>query len=204
EMAPRMNAVISKAREQGVLIIHCPSSTMDFYKDTSGRKLAMSAPIAEAKVSLQKWCSLDPDREAPLPIDDSDGGCDCEPQCENYKAWTKQIDTIEIHEGDVITDTAEAYNVMKERGIINVIVMGVHTNMCVLGRPFSIRQMVYQDQNVFLMRDLTDTMYNPRMSPYVSHFAGNDLVAEHIEKYWCPTITSVDILGGTAFEFANK
>jgi nicotinamidase-related amidase len=201
EMAPRMNEVINKAREQGVMIIHCPSSTMGFYEGTPGRKLALSAPVVEAKVPLQKWCHLDPDREAPLPIDDSDGGCDCEPQCENYQAWTRQIDTIEIHEGDAITDTAEAYNVMKERGITNVIVMGVHMNMCVLGRPFSIRQMVYQDQNVFLMRDLTDTMYNSRMSPFVSHFKGNDLVADHIEKYWCPTVTSVDILGGKPFEF---
>ena len=50
---------------------------------------------------------------------------------------------------------------MRQRGIKNVIVMGVHTNMCVLGRPFSIRQMVYQGQNVVLVRDMTDTMYNP-------------------------------------------
>ncbi|MDA7676778.1 isochorismatase family protein [bacterium] len=54
---------------------------------------------------------------------------------------------------------------MKQRGITNVIILGVHTNMCVLGRPFSIRQMVYQGQNVALVRDLTDTMYNPRSSP---------------------------------------
>ena len=39
-----------------------------------------------------------------------------------------------------------------------------HENMCVLNRPFGIRQMVYQGQNVVLMRDLTDTMYDPRRS----------------------------------------
>jgi type 1 glutamine amidotransferase len=54
-----------------------------------------------------------------------------------------------------------------------------------------------------LMRDLTDTMYNSRMSPHVSHFSGTDLVTEHIEKYWCPSITSVDFLGGTPFHFKN-
>ena len=42
--------------------------------------------------------------------------------------------------------------------------------MCILGRPFGIRQMVYQGQNVVLMRDLTDTMYNPQKKPYVGHF----------------------------------
>src|SRR5262249_9462331 len=34
EMAPRMNEVVGKARKQGALIIHCPSDTLDFYKDT--------------------------------------------------------------------------------------------------------------------------------------------------------------------------
>ena len=201
EMAPRMNEVISRARDLGVLIIHCPSNTLDFYKDHPARKLAMSAPVVEAKVPLQTWCHLDPENEAPLPIDDSDGGCDDEPKCENYRAWTRQIQNIEIKNGDAITDSAEAYNLMKQRGITNVIAMGVHLNMCVLGRPFSIRQMVYQDQNVFLMRDLTDTMYNSRMSPYVDHFSGTDLVIDHVEKYWCPTITSVEFIGGKPFEF---
>src|SRR4051794_25235313 len=32
EIAPRMNAVLNKARDQGVLIIHAPSSCMDPYK----------------------------------------------------------------------------------------------------------------------------------------------------------------------------
>src|SRR5579872_3020971 len=37
EMAPRMNEVVAAARKQGVLIIHCPSGTLDFYKDTPQR-----------------------------------------------------------------------------------------------------------------------------------------------------------------------
>jgi hypothetical protein len=108
----------------------------------------------------------------------------------------RQIAALEIAAGDAITDSAEAYYLLRQRGIVNVIVMGVHTNMCVLGRPFSIRQMVRQGLNVVLMRDLTDTMYNSRRAPYVSHFAGTNLVVEHIEKYWCSSITSSDIVGG--------
>ena len=92
---------------------------------------------------------------------------------------------------------------MKQRGITNVIILGVHTNMCVLGRPFSIRQMVYQGQNVALVRDLTDTMYNPRSKPFVPHTRGTELVVEHIERHWCPTLTSTDILGGETFQFSD-
>ncbi len=208
QMAPRMNEVVAAARKRGVLIIHCPSDTMDYYKDTPQRKLAQQAPKVETKVPLERWCRIDPKRESALPIDDRDGGCDDSPTCKNYKAWTKQIEAIQIAEGDAITDSAEAYYLMRQRGITNVIVMGVHTNMCVLGRPFSIRQMVYQGQNVVLMRDLTDTMYNSRSQPKVSHFTGTDLVVEHIERHWCPTITSTDFLSaeqssGKPFRFSE-
>jgi putative membrane-bound dehydrogenase-like protein len=203
EMAPRMNEVLKVARAKGVLIIHCPSDTLDFYKDHPGRKLAQQTPAAATKRPLERWCHLVPEKEGKLPIDDSDGGCDCGEPVKNYKAWSRQIAALEIRDGDAITDSAEAYNLMKQRGVENVIVMGVHTNMCVLGRPFSIRQMVYQGMNVALMRDLTDTMYNPEKSPFVSHFTGTDLVVEHIERHWCPTLVSGDFLDGKEFRFAK-
>src|SRR6266702_683870 len=144
EMAPRMNQVINEARRQGVFIIHCPSDTMNYYKDFPQRKLAQSAPKVTSSATLEKWGGLEREREGALPIDDSDGGCDDLPQCKGGSTWTHEIDTIEIKEGDAITDSAEAYYLMQQRGIENVIVMGVHLNMCVLGRPFSIRQMVNQ------------------------------------------------------------
>jgi len=201
EMAPRMNELIRYARRRGVLIIHAPSGTMDYYRDTPQRKRAQAAPPVKTRVPLKGWCRLDPQREPPLPIDDSDGGCDCQPKCQTRKAWTHQIDILEIAPEDAITDSAEAYYLLEQRGIDNVIIMGVHTNMCVLGRPFGIRQMVYQGKRVLLVRDMTDSMYNSRSRPFVSHVRGTEMVIEHIEKYWCPTITSSDLLGGPAFRF---
>jgi nicotinamidase-related amidase len=204
EMAPRVNQFVSASRDRGCLVIHCPSDTMDFYKDYPGRKLAQSAPKVDTKVPLQRWCKIDPAHgEPPLPIDDSDGGCPDEPRCKEGHLWTREIATIEIKDGDAITDSAEAFYLMKQRGIRNVLVLGVHENMCVLGRPFSIRQMVMQGMNVLLVRDLTDTMYNPRMRPFVPHERGTDLIVEHVEKYWCPSMTSDQVLGGKAFKFAE-
>ncbi|HXG46237.1 MAG TPA: nicotinamidase, partial [Methylomirabilota bacterium] len=205
EMAPRMNAFAAAARAGGALVIHCPSDTMEFYEGTPQRRLAQSAPVVEPRVPLQRWCSLDRTKEAPLPIDDSDGGCDDDsppPKGPPYP-WTRQIATLEIKEGDAVTDSAEAYYLMRQRGLTNVIVMGVHLNMCVLGRPFSIRQMVNQGQNVLLVRDLTDTMYNPRQRPFVPHCVGTELMIEHVEKFWCPTITSAALLGGQPFRFSE-
>ena len=205
EMAPRMNEVIGSARERGVLIVHAPSGTLDHYKDRPQRAAALAAPDApDLPDQIDEWCSEQPDRDAGYPIDQSDGGCDCTPTCEQGGPWRSQIDTLEIHDGDIISDSGrEIWNVFHQREIDNVILMGVHTNMCVLGRPFGIRNMARFGKNVVLMRDMTDTMYNSRARPYVSHFSGNERIVEHIEKNWCPTITSTALAHKAAFRFAE-
>src|SRR6266481_1230197 len=71
EMAPRMNQVINEARRRGVFIIHCPSDTMNYYKDFPQRKLEQSAPKVNASAALEKWGGLEREREGTLPIDDS-------------------------------------------------------------------------------------------------------------------------------------
>jgi nicotinamidase-related amidase len=205
EMAPRVNAVAKALREKGALIIHCPSDTLKFYDGTPQRKLAQSAPVVEPKVPLQRWYFLDKTKEPALPIDDSDGGCDSATTWKKGDPypWTRQHPAIEIAEGDAITESAEAYYLIRQRGIDQVLICGVHLNMCVLGRPFGIRQLRAQGLNVMLLRDLTDTMYNPAKPPFVSHFEGTELMVQHVEKHWCPTITSAAILGGTPFSFAG-
>ena len=116
--------------------------------------------------------------------------------------WKSQIAAIEIRDDDAISDSGtEIWNMLEGRGIKNILLMGVHTNMCVLGRPFGLRNMSRAGKNVALVRDLTDTMYNSRKWPYVSHFEGTNRIVEHIEKYVAPTITSTDLTGQPAFQF---
>ncbi len=200
EMAPRANEFVSALRRRGVLIIHCPSGGMDYYEVLPQRRLARNAPPVVTREPIDRWTPLEPRREPLLPIDDSDGGCDEEPKCEG-RIDPHQTSLIPFGEGDAITDSAEAYYLMHQRGIRNVIVLGVHTNICVLARPFAIRRMAMLGQNVVLVRDLTDTMYNSRRWPLVSHFQGTDLVIGHIERHWCPTIGSEQVLGGRPFRF---
>ena len=181
ELTGPMNEVLKAARKQGVFVIHAPSTTMEFYENTPQRKRAKSASFAKTPVPLSTkerfgtcWCYLDKDREAELPIDDSDMGCDCEEKYEPHDPWTRQIAAIEIADEDAITDDGqETWNLLQERGIDHVILMGVHLNMCVLGREFGIRQFTYLGKNVVLMRDMTDTMYNPKMPPEGQPFRGD-------------------------------
>ena len=210
EMAGPLNEVVKQARARGVFIIHAPSSVTDFYKDTPQRKRAQNAPFARTPKPLATvqrwgtaWCWTDSKHEGVLPIDDSDMGCSCTgAKCEIREAWKRQISTIELASDDALTDDGqETWNLLTERKIKNVILCGVHLNMCVLGRPFAIRQQVNLGKNVALMRDFTDTMYNPERPPGVDHFSGTDLVIEHVEKYWCPSFTSSDLTGKPPFRF---
>ncbi len=128
-----------------------------------------------------------------MPIDDSDGGCDTPDKF--YKAWTRENATLHIAPEDAISDNgAEIYSLLRARGIENLLVMGVHTNMCILNRTFAVKQMTKWGVRCVLVRDLTDSMYNPKDRPFVAHDRGTALVIEHIEKYWAPTVLSADLI----------
>lgn len=207
DMAPRMNQLLQEARKQGVLVIHAPSGAMDLYKDHPARKRAQAAPkAANLPKGIDGWCrQIEAEKNGKYPVDQADGGCDDQPPCDSKKKMdVHQAAVLEIRDEDAISDSgAEIWNLMEQRGIANVMLLGVHTNMCVLGRPFGLRNMARFGKNVVLVRDLTDTMYNPRSWPNVSHFRGTELIVEHIEKYVCPTITSDQVLGGKPFRFSG-
>jgi nicotinamidase-related amidase len=194
-IAQRMEPLLALARDAGILIIHAPSETMDFYSNAPGRLLAENAPHAMPPPELTFT-------EAPLPIDDSDEGCDT-PGDKPHKAWSRENEALTIAPGDVISDQGqEIYNVLKEHHIETVLFMGVHANMCILNRSFGVRQLSKWGLRCVLVRDLTDAMYNPASRPFVSHAAGTELVIEFIEKYWAPTTTSAALttaLNGDAF-----
>ena len=204
QMAPAIDRFISSARGQGALVIHAPSGVTGYYQGHQGRRLAQKAPaVADPPDGIDQWNSWISEREeAAYPIDQSDGGCDCKPRCSESQPWRKQIETIRIKDSDAVSDSGmEIWNLLQQRGIRNVILTGVHTNMCIAGRPFGLRNMAKHGKNVVLVRDLTDTMYNSSKRPFVNHFTGTELIVEHIEKFICPTITSTALTGAAPFRF---
>lgn len=220
EFAPRLDTVIAEARRRGATIIHAPSDCMEAYAMHPARKRAQDAPAAASLPDqIESWCSAIPSEEkVTYPIDQSDGGEDDDP--EEHAEWARELEAlgrnprmpwkqqsplISIDEqADFITDRGdEVWNILTARGIDHVILVGVHVNMCVLGRPFGLRQLTRHGKQAVLMRDMTDSMYNPARWPFVSHFEGTRRVIDHIERHVCPTITSDQLLGGTPFRFAG-
>jgi nicotinamidase-related amidase len=218
EMAPRMNQVLEEARNRGALIIHAPSSCMEAYRDHPARKRAQAAPrAANLPTDIGQWCDKIPAEDrGRYPVDQSDGGEDDDP--EEHERWAKhledigrnprapwkqQIDALKIQDVDAISDSGvEIWNLLEARGINYVLLMGVHANMCVLGRPFGLRQLTRNGKKAVLIRDLTDSMYNPKRWPYVDHYRGTELIIEHIERFVCPTVTSDQIIGGHPLRFS--
>lgn len=201
ELAPRINEVAAALRRDGTLIVHAPAGCMEYYANTRARARAQRAPKVESPVSVD-WQEWNPLREAALPESLTDQTpCSCEPgepPCTSGASplpWTHQIDTIEISSEDAVTDDGnELLALLEERGIEDVIVMGVHSNRCVLGRPYGIRQLVYWGKRPVLCRDLTDSYHrDPR-----GHRWGNEQVIAHIERHWCPTVTSDQLIVGAS------
>ena len=206
-MAPRMNQVVDAARSLGVMIIHAPSDTMKFYEGRPERLRMQRTPKAPSPFPVR---ATEPDADELLKFP-LKAACD-DPIFQEFKGpaplttrgvypWEREHPAIEIAAYDGISDNGqEIYNYCKQEGITNVALMGVHTNICILNRAFGVREMTRLGFNVVVARDLTDAMYDPRKPPFVSHARGTDLVIEHIEANWCPTILSEDltrIISGT-------
>ncbi|HET8546691.1 MAG TPA: isochorismatase family protein [Bryobacteraceae bacterium] len=195
-MAPRMNQVISAARSLGVMIVHAPSDTMKFYEGTPWRQRMQRAPSASSPTPILARCPREDAESRKFPIDDADGGCD-DPVVKKWTGpypWTRQHPAIDIVGFDgVSADAQEIYNFCRQEGITNIALMGVHTNICILNRGFGLRQLTRLGFQAVLVRDLTDAMYDPRKRPFVSHARGTELVVEHIEANWCPSILGEDL-----------
>jgi nicotinamidase-related amidase len=187
-IAEKINTAAKRARDKGILLVHAPSETMDFYEGTEARKRLFSVPKLN---TIPEPVSV---ADHPLPINDSDGGSDTTDQyVPNTQAWKRQTEKIVIDQSrDVICgDEGDLlFSYLYAKGIKFIIYAGVHTNMCILNRSFGIKNMLRRGMLPLLVRDLTDAMYNPAMPPYVSHDEGTGLVISYIEKFYCPTIDS--------------
>ncbi len=219
EMLPTMDALLRKMRADGSIVIHAPSDCMPHYETHPARQRAVGVAQSELPQDIASWnCKLEREIASTYPIDQADGGEDDDP--EEHKAWATKLQSlgrnpsmpwktqnpaINIDETtDYVSDRGdEVWAILKHQGIEHVVMLGVHTNMCVLGRPFGLRQMARNGMDVVLVRDLTDCMYNPKRWPYVDHYSGNDFIISYVEQAVCPTITSDQILGGRPVEFSQ-
>ncbi len=218
EFAPRIAKLCDTVRAAGGTVIHAPSDCMPAYASHPARDRVLDlvdrslpAGFEPPPAAKGAWCSgVGLEFLAEYPLDQSLGGEDDEPA--EHAAWAAELERMGRNPkmpwkmqsplvpidaaADFMSDNgAEVARVLAARGIRHVMLVGVHLNMCVLGRPFGLRRIGESGRDVVLVRDLTDTMYDPAQWPWVSHFTGTDRMIDHVERHVCPTIASVEVIG---------
>lgn len=184
-IARRAAVLVSRFRSAGGVVIHAPCQTMAHYASHPARRYVLElapgpAPVLGAHV------------DSPLPP--SPGArCPDSPPCPEPLGppwpWTRQHPAIEVTSDDAVLDQQdELFAVIADRAIGEVYVAGVHTNLCVLDRPYGIKAMVRAGISCALVADLTEAM-PPAYTP-----ATLDYVARH----WCRVVSSLEARPGIA------
>jgi nicotinamidase-related amidase len=156
-MVPRMNAVIGVARELGMQVIWNPSDVVTAYSGYPQYERAIA-------VEHQQMPFV---REVPqTKFTAAVGHCMCGDgiHCKVNYGWDGMNPDLVIADNDLISSpNDEIYSLLVERGITNIIYMGVHTNMCVYGKPGALSHLWKAGFNCMLARDLNDafTHYDP-------------------------------------------
>lgn len=198
ELAPIINDAITKLRNGGVTIVHCPSDTENFYKDHKAFKRTNDI---EKRYWPQdsRWTYTYENEIIPkiTNIADPNGlECDCgSEKCKRGQPWKRQNEAIKIDEDKdyICMDNDKIYDVLRNNRIRYVLMMGVHTNMCILNRHFGIKKLLLNEIQPILVKDLTDGMLPRERKPFKDHFSALDDVFTYIETYYCPTTTSAAI-----------
>ena len=84
----------------------------------------------------------------------------------------------------------EVYSICKERGLTHLIYMGVHTQVCVLGKPMGLKNLKAAGLNCILARDLTDAHPGYEPATGFTPDAHTAEVVAHFERHLAPSSTS--------------
>lgn len=212
EIAPNMNLLLESLRSKGVTIIHCPSDTGEYYKNlpvTAQNKDIISARDNFSKFTFKYYLSIShrnsllisSNRIPPVRsvVDPNWVQCDCAPpgkKCPGGDPWKNkgQIADINIHGTDFLAgDDEKVLHLLRNKQITHTLIMGVHTNMCIINRQFGIKQLLAYGFNPILVRDLTDSMSPREERPFTDHFTALDRVIDYIEENLCPTTTACEL-----------
>ncbi|MDR0521119.1 MAG: isochorismatase family protein [Planctomycetaceae bacterium] len=160
-MVPRMNAVFNEARKKGMLIIWNPSDVVTAYAGTPQYETAAAMHVLHP-VKMGEWKRPQINVRFSAKV----GPCLCGPgiNCGGNWGWDAMNPDLKVDENDLFSaSTGEIFSILKNKGIENVIYAGVHTNMCVFGKPGALSHLYPHGFNCYLARDLNDafTNYDP-------------------------------------------
>lgn len=180
-LVPRMNATLAGARKLGMQVFLCPTDAADKYVGT--------LPHERAAVWPRRKVPWGPEVSCP-PVPGYGAGCMCgNSSCKGNYGWDGMHPDLVISDDDLMPNDAEClYSICQDNGITHLIVVGVHTQICVLGKPTGIRNMKRAGMECILARDLTDALtgYDPANKLIPDTSTAN--IVAHFEEHLAPTI----------------
>jgi hypothetical protein len=186
-LVPRMSHALEAAHRMGMTIFWCPSDVADNYAGTIQYQAAVAVPHHP----------MPPMKEVVCPSAPDGGGCTCggPERCRGNYGWDAMNPDLHMHDDDFMPNDAETlYSLCVEHGITYLIYMGVHTQICLLGKSIGLKNMTQLGFHCILARDLTDAhgRYDPEKGLTPDMFTAE--VVAHFEKYLSPTINMVEEL----------
>jgi hypothetical protein len=179
-LIPRMNLALEAARELGMSVMLCPSDVVDNYAGWPQRERVIAMPLRPTPALATIDCPEPP----------NGGGCACgRERCKVNYGWDGMHPDLRIGPDDLMPDTLdEVWTICQDRGLTHLIYMGVHTQVCLLGKPMGLRNLKAAGLHCILARDLTDA--HPGYDPAIG-FTPDGHTAEvvaHFERHLAPTI----------------
>ena len=182
---PRMNLCLREMRKAGATVFVCPTDVVDAYVGTPQRERAMSVEILP----------LPEPKHSPFPKPPIGPGCACLVRCGHNYGWNAMNPDFIMDDNDLMPNSRETlYALAKKRGITHLIYMGVHTQVCLLGKDLGLRNMLALGFECILARDLTDSYpdYDPARDVYPDDLTAKTLA--HFEKHLCATVNMKEAL----------
>lgn len=171
-LASRVDGFLHEVRTVGGVVLHAPAQTEPFYEQwpqyAAAQRLRQTRPAA---------------RSAPVALDfGTSEGCGCDDaKCVEPDAgatewpwpWRRQHESIRVEDGDFIVceDGDAAYGVLAAVNPARVLICGVHTDKCVLDRPFGMIAMWIAGVDMTLVGDLTEASQPRRTREVVDTIA---------------------------------
>ncbi|MDB6039105.1 MAG: hypothetical protein JWM99_2946, partial [Verrucomicrobiales bacterium] len=185
-IVPRMNKALDAARALGMKVMLCPSDVVDNYVGYPQREAIFALPKIPVPSVVNVTCPAVPDA----------GGCACgRERCAVNYGWDGMHPSLHIGDDDLMPDTqAEVYAVCQKYGLTDLIYVGFHTQVCLLGKPMGLKAMKSAGLRCMLARDMTDAHPGYDPSRNFTPDLNTEQVVAHFEKYLAPTISFQDEL----------
>lgn len=185
-MVPRWNRALEVGRKMGMPVIWVPSDVLGSYSGYPQRERALGMELLSVPIVQEM-----PQAKFTAPY----GKCMCGPgiNCKPNYGHDGMNPDLKIADDDYIaSSTEEVYTLLKQKQITHVIYMGLHTNVCLYGKPGALKFLWQTGLKCMVARDINDafTAYDPETGYNLDQGTGQ--IDDDLERAGIPLINVAD------------